>query len=116
VLLDWSLQNQIIVAGSLGVAGPIGAAVIIVHDNRKGHRDAKQDADQKRQELNRFFDEKFSVLQEANLNTQRLILACASGTLKGFQGDMTEIESFVKSFEVFEKAMGCAKVDGRGEQ
>ena len=113
--LDWSLKNQNLAAGGMMVTGTIVCTAIVVHDNRKGNRDAKNDAEQKHQESlrysnkkhdesRRYFEGKFTEVKDTNLQTQRLLLSCAVSTMKGFQGDTSEIDKFVK---IVEKAMGC---------
>ena len=117
VFVEWSLANQTLTAGlvggTMGLIGTIGATAFLAHHNRKVQREAQQHADSKNYEMQRSINEKFSDVKETNLNTQRLILACAAGTLGGLQDDTSEIETFVKGFELFGQAMGCAKVSER---
>ncbi|PUU76354.1 hypothetical protein B9Z19DRAFT_1088427 [Tuber borchii] len=86
----------------------LGTAAII-NDASKRHLDTKTDAETKHKELHTYIDTKVKALEEQNLNIQHLILTCAVSTMKGFQGDTSEIEGFVKGVEMFEKKMECIR-------
>lgn len=120
MLLDWALKNQNLASAMIMFGGTtVWCTAIVVFDSRKGTQDVKNDAAETRRyfeeqhdETRRLLYRKFAELKDDNMATQRLILTCASSTMKGFQGNTAEIENFVKSVEVFEKRMGCVKDGG----